>query len=390
MKIPARRVLHRHLAGAAALGVAVLAVGSSVPATAAGPDAVRTASASTTAVAPASAPAVLPGQDVSRAIAGSPVNGVAAPTQFWKQDISRAPLAKNSKALAANVAKQVKDHWGGVAAFNLSKFGTSTYTVPAQQPRVDVNFWDCQGKGHTPSALYGEGGQFVSVPVPAYALPAQGTDMHLSIWQPSTDTLWEFWKAQKRADGWYACWGGRIDGFSRSDGSFTGSFGAAASGLAIAPGSIRADEVRAGRIDHAMSLQLISPKEWKTFSWPAVRSDGTSKDPAAVAEGQRLRLDPSVDVDRLGLHPVARAVAKAAQTYGFVVTDAAGAVAVVGENGDGALAVAGTNPWSGLLGKTPQYAVMKGFPWEKVQVLPMDYGKPTAGGTAPVAAVCPA
>lgn len=364
-----RRVLHRPLACTAALALVATAGAGSVA---------SAAPASTTSV--------------TQVVASSPSTGVAQPSQFWRQDISKAPLHPNSTAMAANVAKQVSDHWGGVAAFNLSKFGTSVYTVPATQQRVDVKFSDCQNKGYVPTGLYGKGGHFTSVPVPTNALTAGGTDMHLSIYQPASDTLWEFWKAQKRTDGWYACWGGRIDAFSTSDGNFKGTFGAAASGIAIAPGSIRADEVKANAINHAMSLQLIAPKHWKTYSWPAVRSDGTSTSSSAVAEGQRLRLDPSVNVDALNLHPVAKAVAKAAQKYGFVVTDAAGAVAVVGETGAGIKATTGVDPWASVLGSTPQYSVMKGFPWSKLQALPMDYGKPGTP-TAPVAAtapVCPA
>ncbi|MEJ5866161.1 hypothetical protein WDV85_00235 [Pseudokineococcus sp. 5B2Z-1] len=364
-----RRALHRPLACAAALGLVALTGGG-----------VATAAPSSTT-------------SVTSVVASSPSTGVASSNQFWRQDVSKAPLHPNSKAMAADVAKQVADHWGGVAAFNASKFGTSVYTVPATQKRVDIKFWNCQNKSRTPDGLYGEGGQFTSVPVPTNAVVAGGTDMHLSIYQPSSDTLWEFWKAQKRSDGWYACWGGRIDDFSTSEGNFKGTFGAAASGIAIAPGSVRADEVKAGNINHAMSLQLISPKHWKTVSWPAVRSDGTSTSSSAVAEGQRLRLDPSVNVDALGLHPVAKAVAKAAQKYGFVVTDAAGAVAVVGETGAGLKATTGVDPWSSVLGGTPQYAVMKGFPWHKLQALPMDYGKPgtpsaPSATTAPTVPAC--
>lgn len=372
---------HRPLVRSVAVVVAALVLGTSAS-SAAAEDVHRPASApaATVTVQPGKTAQVLVGQDVSRVIAGSPSNGIATGGQFWRQDISKAPLDPRSPQMAAHVAQQVADHWGGVAAFNLHRFGTSTYTVPRSQARVDIKFSDCQGKKHVPKGLYGPGGHFVSVPIPPNALPAQGTDMHLAIWQPSTDTFWELWKAQKRSDGWYACWGGRIDGYSSSQAQFPGYFGVSASGIAAAPGSIRADEVAAQSIDHAMSLQIIRAKHWKTISWPAVRSDGWAEDEFAVAEGQRLRLDPSVNVDALKLHPVARAVAKAAQKYGFVVTDTAGAVAIVAENGDGVKAVTGKNPWDSLMKGTMQSATMKNFPWQKLQVLPMDYGKP---GSAP-------
>lgn len=396
MKKQFARRRHRPIAGSALVAaVALFLGGAGSPAVAATSSPSSSAAAvSTVTVQLGKTARVVAGQDVSRVISGSPSNGIATPGQFWKQDVSKAPLDTRSPQLAAHVAKQVADHWGGVAAFNLHRFGTSTYTVPRSQVRVDVKFSDCQGKKHVPKGLYGPGGHFVSIPIPPNALPAQGTDKHLAIWQPSTDTFWELWKAEKRADGWYACWGGRIDRYSTSQAQYPDYFGVAASGVAAAPGSIRADEVAAQRIDHAMSLQLIRSKQYRTFSWPAVRSDGWADDEFAVAQGQRLRLDPSVDVDALELHPVAKAVAKAAQKYGFVVTDTAGAVAVVAENGDGVKAATGVNPWDSIMKGTMQSAAMKNFPWDKLQVLPMDYGKP--GVTAPVVSepgtskVCPA
>ena len=51
--------------------------------------------------------------------------------------------------------------------------------------------------------------QIDAVPIPANAQPANGTDHSLVIWQPSTDTEWELWMAQRAGDGsWSACWGG--------------------------------------------------------------------------------------------------------------------------------------------------------------------------------------
>jgi hypothetical protein len=83
-----------------------------------------------------------------------------------------------------------------------------------------------------------------------------------------------------------------------------------------------------------------------------------------------------VNVDALPLHPLAKMIAKAAQTYGFIVTDKSGAVAVVTENGAAVKAKTGVDPWKRILGKTPSWLLMKGFPWDRLQALPKDYGKP--------------
>ncbi|MEJ5914119.1 hypothetical protein [Pseudokineococcus sp. 1T1Z-3] len=305
----------------------------------------------------------------------SPPGGIFGPTSVWRQDVSRAPLAPDSAAKSAHLFAQVKKYYGQ-AAFNAYQYNTSVYTVPADQPRIDVAFDNCQGKDFIPPQLFtpSRGGHFLSVPMPDDAIPAAARDAQLTIYSPSTDQLWEFWRAKKTADGWSACWGGRLDDVSTSHGFFPDGTGASASGLAVAAGSIRVEEVQRGYIDHALSLAIPSPAHWKTYSWPAQRSDGGDTSPAAIPEGTRLRLDPSIDVDSLRLHPIAKMVARSAQKYGFIVTDKSGAVSIQTESGRGTWAVTGRDPWPALL-NGPQSAVMKNFPWQSIQVLPHDYGK---------------
>jgi hypothetical protein len=313
-------------------------------------------------------------------VSAQPVNALTnafGPASVWKQDVRQAPLDGNSSAMTAELTQQVGSHYGGVAAFNVWNYNASVYTVPATQPKIDVKWDNCQGKGYIPRGLLGEGGQFTQVPVPADAIPAYGNDSQLSIYSPATDQLWEFWKAKKVDGLWQACWGGRIDKVSTSYGYFLNGFGAAATGLSISAGAIGIREAQAGQIDHALSLVLPNPAHYSNFSWPAQRSDGSSTASDAIPEGTRLRLDPSVNVDALNLHPIARMVAKAAQKYGFIVSDKAGAVSVATESGAGVKAATGVDPWNKLMGNTPSYSIMRNFPWDKVQALPRDYGKPT-------------
>ncbi|MEJ5887576.1 hypothetical protein WDZ16_03795 [Pseudokineococcus marinus] len=305
--------------------------------------------------------------------AGQPV---LPPSNVFTKDVSRAPVDRGSAAMVDNLEQQVTSRYGGVAAFNVYTYGASLNMAGSSQRRVDVRFDDCQGKGWTPRGLFGPGGHFEDVPIPADAVPAAGTDGQLTVYSPSTDQLWEFWKARKTSSGWSACWGGRIDRVSRSTGAFPSTYGASASGLASSVGAVRIHEAERGDIDHALSLSLPRIAHWGEVSYPATRSDGSDQRSSAIPMGTRFRLDPAVDVDRLGLHPVARAVAEAAQTYGFIVTDTAGAVAVTAESGEGAGRVAGKNPWYGILDGTGSYAVMAGFPWDRLQVIEEDWGAP--------------
>ncbi|KQQ42945.1 hypothetical protein [Nocardioides sp. Leaf307] len=295
------------------------------------------------------------------------------PGSEWRRQVGEAPVAADSEELVDQLASQVEVRYGGVAAFNDGEYNVAYYRVPPGQPRVDVSFDDCQGKGYTPSELTDPavGGHFLDVPVPEGAVPAAGADGELTVHDPAADQLWELWKA-RRVDGvWHACWGGRLDDVSASPGFFPGYTGVAATGLSVTGGAIGLAEVRAGRIDHALSLNVVDAAHFTTYSYPAQRSDGNLPlgAPAAIEEGRRFRLDPALDLDTLDLHPIARLVADAAQRYGFIVNDRAGAVSVIAERGP-----AFVDAWAAARGDTPGYGVMAGFPWRSLHALPPDYG----------------
>ena len=136
-----------------------------------------------------------------------------------------------------------------------------------------------------------------SVPVPPDAEAAAGTDGHIAIWQPSTDTYWELFKARRESDGWRAQYGGRIVGLSRSPGHFERArgrrgqvleqpwWGATATGLPLVGGLITFGDLRRGRIDHALALAVPRVRRG-VMALPAQRSDG-KYDGALLAPGGR-------------------------------------------------------------------------------------------------------
>lgn len=298
-----------------------------------------------------------------------------SPSSFFYDDISKAPLDPNSGAIAANVARQVADHWGGVAAFNAHAWNTTYYRVDAKTPRVNVKWSNCLGFTWTPDGLFTGDKVFMDVPIPKNATAAVGSDASMTIYDPATDTAWEFWQMGKDASGsWRSCQGGRINNVSTAMGQFPLGFGVSATGLSLGGGAISAAEAKAGRIEHAMYLAVMEARYFDQCSWPAVRSDGYTKDPTTPLEGQRLRLDPTVNVDALNMSPFAKAVARAAQKYGFIVSDKGGAVALIGEDGQSLKATTGADPWRDILGGE-DYEALRGFPWHRIQALPKDYGK---------------
>ena len=306
----------------------------------------------------------------------APAGGLFTSASFWKQSIRTAPLAANSAVMVADLAQQVATRYNGNAAFNDWDYSVGFRTVGPDVAKVDVQFYDCQDKGYVPSGVYDGAAHWRGVPIPKDAVAAPGTDKNLTIWSPSTDQLWEFWVAEKTATGWRACWGGRMDNVSKNPGYFADGFGTTATGLSHAGGMVGIEEVRAGRIDHAISLNVVDAAAWHIFSWPAQRSDGYDPNGTnTIPEGTRFRLDPTINVDTLPLHPITKMIAKAAQEYGFIIQDKGGAVAVVAESGYSAQVATGTNPWEALRGEVPAHELLAGFPWHKLQALPFDYGK---------------
>lgn len=306
----------------------------------------------------------------------------AAPTypRFAKDDVysvdlRNAPIDARSRDMVKRLVTDVKSRYNGVATFNAHAYGVHLYRATPATPKVRVGYRDCNKEGYVPDGLYSGAAHFADVPIPAGAVPAKGTDAQLSIWAPHEDKLWEFWAMERRDDGtWHACWGGRLDDVSSNPGFFPPPFGVNASGLVMTGSMVSVADARDLRIDHAVGLAIPRPAD--DFVYPAQRTDGRDTHPLALPEGARLRLDPDVDVDALPLTPVAKAIARAAQRYGLIVTDRSDGVSIICEGGHDELRRTGADPWKAVLGSTPSYEVMRNFPWDRVQVVRLGYGAP--------------
>jgi hypothetical protein len=274
------------------------------------------------------------------------------------------------KTLRDTVAQNEAAGWGPwIETANTSPL----YTVPANQPTERVQLDPGSWKASLQQA-------FQAVPIPPAATPAAGPDAHMTVWQPSTDRLWELYEARKLADGWHASFGGAMSNVSRSPGYYDANswpglsgtyWGATATSLPVIAGTVMIDELRAGVIPHALAMNIPWAKP-KVYSWPAQRTDGASTDPNAIPEGARFRLDPTLDLDTLNLPSMTRMLAKAAQRYGIIIRDQTGhAISFFAENPT----PSGGNPYittSGFYGGPDPTEVMRAFPWEHLQLLKMD------------------
>ncbi len=277
-------------------------------------------------------------------------------------------------ALASEIeAAAVRNVFPAVAA---GTYSTPVYVVGAKQRRVPVTL-DTGSWGASLQAVLAQG-----VPIPPRARPAAGTDGHLTVYQPAKDSLWEFWRAVRRADGWHASWGGAMQDVSTNAGFYSSSswrglrasegwnWGATASSLPVAAGLVTAKELRIGRIEHALAASTPDACAG-IFAWPAQRTDGGRQGADCIPEGALLRLDPTVDVDALRLPRVARMLAHAAQTYGIIVRDTtSGSFSFYAED----IATAGAAAYVGkhnIWGGVPAWKALDGFPWRRLQVLAM-------------------
>jgi hypothetical protein len=257
-----------------------------------------------------------------------------------------------------------------------TSYSTPLYTVPARQRKVTVALDTGSWGAPLQRALK------AGVPIPHNARPAAGTDGHLTIWQPSTDTLWEFWKTVRRSDGWHASWGGVMRNVSRNPGYYTQSswsglsaaqgwnWGSTATSLPVIAGTVLIDELRRGRIDHALALAIPDACAG-VFSWPAQRTDGGDSATDCLPEGAHLRLDPSLDLSSLSLPPITRMLAEAAQRYGLIVRDRTHhAVGLYAEDPTRT----GTDPYSGtdgLYDGLRPWNFLPQFPWDRLHLLKM-------------------
>jgi len=294
-----------------------------------------------------------------------------AADSVWNRPLPRdAALDPASDTLVATLRDTVArtEAWIG------AKGSSPLYTVPADQPTVRVQLDDnTQWWRQTLQRA------FEAVPIPDSAIPAEGPDGHMTVWQPATDRLWEFFRVRQLDDGWHAAWGGAIENVSRSPGFYDADswpglsgrhWGATATSLPVIGGTMLIDELRAGAIPHALALAIPWAKP-KVYAWPAQRSDGRSTDPNAIPEGARFRLDPQLDIAKLNLPPMTRMIAETAQRYGMIVRDQTGhAVGFFAENAT----QYGTDPYggsNGLFGGTPPNVLLRAFPWEHLQLLEM-------------------
>jgi hypothetical protein len=265
----------------------------------------------------------------------------------WNQRISAdAPGDRDSAALIADLASR------GPLHVNIKDWSIPVYFVEADKtPQHDV--------GDLRPGIYGAGFAFPrSIPIPddAVASPPVGedSDNHLCIVDKAKHIEWGMWAARRDQTGrWFTGLGAvtNLSGTGVAPPWFAvrrelDSHRARASGFPLIAGLILVEEIKAGRIDHALVFAydhcrtglFIPPASTAQVTVPGTASS------RGIPMGGRIQLDPAWDVEHSGLSAAGKIIARALQEYGAYCGDYAGANVLYAENSPEAV-----RAWAGVL-----------------------------------------
>jgi len=208
----------------------------------------------------------------------------------------------------------------GSGLYEGAKIGIPFVTVGRSQEKVPVSFeYDDEsdpGPYPIPRDVPIEGGR------------GSDGDRHVIVVDRARCRLYELFAAYPRdgGDRWTAG-SGAIWNLSSNRMRPAGWTSADAAGLAILPGLARWDEVKRGRIKHA--LRFTVPETRRDYIYPARHFASDSTDPDLPAMGQRFRLKANYPIGDFPRQ--ARVVLKALKRYGMIVSDNGSPWYVTGE-----------------------------------------------------------
>jgi hypothetical protein len=247
---------------------------------------------------------------------GRPVPGAAKCPVFprsshWNQPVDRLPLHPRSSAIVDAVGSSGRAHADfGSGLYEGGPIGIPFKVVGGRQKRVPVSFEYAdesdRGRYPLPPNVPIEGGR------------GSDGDRHVIVVDRSRCRLYELYAAYPQDGGarWRAG-SGAVWNLRTNRLRPRGWTSADAAGLPILPGLARYDEVRRGRIDHA--LRITVPRTRRTYIYPARHFASNSSDPNLPAMGQRVRLKRGFDVSRFPRQT--RVVLRALKRYGAIVAD---------------------------------------------------------------------
>lgn len=259
--------------------------------------------------------------------------GPSSPPACWRPYADTSPFNQvipSHARLAANSARVVArllgfgplQHLTAGDAGTARDYGRPVYFNRPQDPVFSVHCtehpWPCAIEG-------------MRVAIPDAARVPGGTDGHLSVVDQASGWEYDFWRVQSKPAGGgqiVIAWGGR----TRIDGDGLGS-GAVAARFGTLAGALRAEELEAGTINHALAISVLCDSG--TFVYPASQvSDSCASlglpDADAPAMGTRFQFAMTpAQIDALDVPTYRKTLLQAMARYGMYVADTGGSWGIV-------------------------------------------------------------
>jgi hypothetical protein len=248
----------------------------------------------------------------------------------WNQDISALPVHASATAFAANMHLTTALHadWGTFT----EGYGIP-YNVGPAGPAQKMTWTESWAAGESDKLPCADGSPFC-YPIPSSCKIEGPSDSHLlfldTAGAPDNCTLYELWQARPfSGSGWTASNGAifkmgtnalRPDGWTSAD----------AAGLPILPGLVRFDEVKAGKIEHAIRFTMNNT--YQGYIHPATHAAGLSSS-SQPPMGLRMRLKASVAIGSYSKE--AQVILTAMKKYGIILADNGSNWYISGEENDG-------------------------------------------------------
>jgi hypothetical protein len=228
----------------------------------------------------------------------------------WNKRVDGLPVARNSDRIVRSIGLDGGLHPDfGSGLYAGRPIGIPYTIVDRSQRKRNVRFTYASesddGPYPIPNDVKIEGGR------------TSTGDRHALIVDKDACKLYELFALYRREDGGWRAGSGAIWDLRSNKLRPKGWTSADAAGLPILPGLARYDEVKRGKIDHALRFTVSRTR--RKYIYPARHFASESDDPSLPPMGLRLRLKKGFDVSRFPYQ--ARIVLKALKRYGMILAD---------------------------------------------------------------------
>jgi hypothetical protein len=247
---------------------------------------------------------------------------VFPPDNPWNLIVEDWPLHPDSHAIVASIGADKPFRCNDDMGFVL---------IPPGQKRVEAKLTAYSGESDPgpypvpdnvpiegwPSYYQrGESGEKITLDDVQRDRQGRGGDRHAIVVDPVNRMLYEFFVMKKTDQGWQADCAAvfdlksnrlRPDGWTSAD----------AAGLPLFPAVVRHDELRRGKVEHAMRVTVRRTR--RAYVYPATHFASSLTDRNLPRMGERLRLRK--DFDTSGFSPGVQGILNGLKRYGMFVAD---------------------------------------------------------------------